>query len=214
MTAADERIWYEDFRGFLRADRLLMFVPLPNTSIESQINACVRFMLYLSVIIALYRWALRPAVVLLAVTAAVSWLLYTTESRATSERLAMMDRSGVQIDPGTRAPCTRPTASNPFMNVLLTDYDRFPERPRACDITREAVKARAESLSSRDLYADVDDVYGRRVNQSRSFYTNPGTTIPNDQGGFARWLYQPSGGPRGTCREGNGDACAAFALGP
>ena len=39
---------------------------------------------------------------------------------------------------------------------------------------------------------------------SRQFYTNPSTTIPNDQEAFAKWLYY---NPEKTCKEGNGLEC-------
>jgi hypothetical protein len=42
----------------------------------------------------------------------------------------------------------------------------------------------------------VDDLFNRNTSQ-RQFYTTPVTTIPNDQTGFARWLYKlPE-----TCKE-------------
>jgi hypothetical protein len=207
-----ERIWYDDPRGFLRDDRLSRFVPEPNTPLESQLNAAMRFALYLSVFVSLYRGSLATGVTLLVASAMVSWLVYRSDSENTIEQLNRMDMLGLQVDPGSQRLCTRPTGSNPYMNVLLSDYGRFPDRPGACDITRETVKAQAEDLAARDLYADSDDVYGRRASVSHQFFTNPSTTIPNDQEGFARWLYQPAGGSRGTCREGDGTACARLVL--
>ena len=38
-----------------------------------------------------------------------------------------------------------------------------------------------------------------------NFYTTPNTTIPNNQGDFANWLYKT---PK-TCKEGNGNQCVA-----
>ena len=207
-TAAgdDERIWYEDIRGFMRDDRLARVLPEPHTGIDAQLNAIMRFALYLAVFVALFRRSLLPAVTVLATAAAVTVLVHRADADVDERRRERMDSLELQEDPASRRLCTRPTLDNPYMNVLVSDYQRFPERPGACDITRKAVRDRADDLSSHDLYVDSDDIYGRRAN-SAPFYTNAATTIPNDQAGFARWLYQPAPAGRGTCREGDGDAC-------
>jgi hypothetical protein len=201
-----ERIWYEDPRGFLREDRLARFVPEPRTGLEAQLNAIMRFALYLSVFIALLRGSLAPVLSIVGVASAITLLVHKADAGEDDHRRERMGALDVERDPMTRRLCTRPTLDNPYMNVLISDYKRFPERPGACDITRQAVRDRAEDLSSHDLYVDSDDIYGRRANSS-PFYTNASTTIPNDQDGFARWLYQPTPAGRGTCREGDGEAC-------
>jgi hypothetical protein len=214
LSAIDrERIWYEDPRGFLREDRLARFVPEPRTDLEAQLNAIMRFALYLSVFIALLRQSLAPVISIVGIAAGITFLVYKAESTEDGRRRERMDALDVERDPATRRVCTRPTLDNPYMNVLVSDFKRFPERPGACDITRESVKDRADDLSSHDLYVDSDDVYGRRANSS-PFYTNAATTIPNDQEGFARWLYQPTPAGRGTCREGDGGACLSKVFSP
>ena len=209
-------MWYDDPRGFLRDDRIARFVPETNTSIESQLNAVMRFSLYLSVIVAVYRRSLAPAVLVLATSAAATYALGRAESARgadTRERMAALE---LQVDPATKKLCTRPTVDNPYMNVLLSDYSRFPDRPNACDMARADVSERAEQLAAHNLYVDSDDVYGRRASSTSQFYTNPSTSIPNDQSAFAEWLYRPSPPGRGTCREADGEACAAkvFSLYP
>lgn len=86
--------------------------------------------------------------------------------------------------------CQAPSKHNPFMNVLVSDIRYRPHRPAACtrrqrsDIKQD-VKARFED----GLYNNVGDAWGT-TNSQRQFFTMPATTIPNDQGGFAQWLYQ------------------------
>jgi hypothetical protein len=46
-------------------------------------------------------------------------------------------------------------------------------------------------------------VYGKKQGQ-RQFITQPSTSIPNDQGSFANWLYKI---PGKTCKEGGRQAC-------
>lgn len=201
-----ERIWYVDPRGFFRGDRIARFVPEARTGIDAQLNAIMRFALYLALFVALLRRSLAPAVSIVLVAAAMTFLIHKSAAGEDERRRERMAQLEVERDPMTRKLCASPTVDNPFMNVLMSDYKRFPERPGACDITREVIRDRADDLSSHDLYVDSDDIYGRRANSS-AFYTNASTTIPNDQSGFARWLYQPAPSGRGTCREGDGDAC-------
>ena len=47
-------------------------------------------------------------------------------------------------------------------------------------------------------FSDPTDVFGKNQNQ-RQFITQPSTTVPNDQGSFANWLYKI---PGKTCKEG------------
>jgi hypothetical protein len=213
MSSSHERIWYEDPRGFFRDDRLSHFVPERGTSLASQLNAAMRFAVYLAVFVALYRRSLAPSLTILAASAAVTWAIYRAESSGRAERLERMRSLDLQEDAPSGRLCVRPTVSNPYMNVLLTDYGRFPERPSACDITRVAVRDRADGLAARGLFQDSEDLYGRGATFFQPWVTNPSTTIPNDQGGFARWLYRPSGGEHGTCHEGNGNECMRMAVG-
>lgn len=92
---------------------------------------------------------------------------------------------------------------------MLSDYSASPDRPPACDLQDPQVADEVEGLFEHNLYRDVSDALHRSAN-SRQFYTNPATTIPNDQGAFARWCYQTGPG----CKEGNGDRCDTNTLRP
>ena len=92
-----------------------------------------------------------------------------------------------------------------MMNVLVSDYGHFPTRPGACDVTDTSVANRMRKLSRQNVYRDMDDIYGRKAEADRPYYTMPSTTIPNEQTEFARWLY--SDGSPGVCRDGNMGAC-------
>ena len=53
----------------------------------------------------------------------------------------------------------------------------------------------------RKLFSDIGDNYGYDFSM-RNFYTNPNTTIPNDQGGFANFCF----GDMISAKEGNSQA--------
>ena len=99
--------------------------------------------------------------------------------------------------------CVKPTQNNPFMNVLLTDYIKDPQRGPACpSYNNPAVKKEIEKDFSYNLYQGADDVYNKR-NSQREFYTNPGTTIPNDRNTLLKWAYHLPP----TCKQGAGTGC-------
>lgn len=101
--------------------------------------------------------------------------------------------------------CRKPTKHNPFMNPKISDYNTTNDKQDAClSYNNKGIQRNVEDKFNEDLYRDVNDIFGKN-NSQRQFFTVPGRTIPNDQGGFARWLY----GTPPTCKEGNGVQCAA-----
>ncbi len=98
---------------------------------------------------------------------------------------------------------TRPSAGNPFMNVLLDEIKYNPTRPAADFASDPNNQAVLDDFFRVQWSSDPTDVFGRSQSQ-RQFYTMPSTSIPNDQGSFQNWLYLV---PGKTCKEGNRDAC-------
>ena len=98
---------------------------------------------------------------------------------------------------------TIPSARNPFMNVLLDEIKYNPGRPDAAPINMPAVKQTLNDYFRVQWFSDPTDVFGKNQSQ-RQFVTQPSTTVPNDQGAFADWLYRI---PGKTCKEGGRDAC-------
>jgi hypothetical protein len=101
---------------------------------------------------------------------------------------------------------TPPTSRNPFMNILLDEIKYQPHRPPAAPVTHSAVEQVMDDYFRIQWHSDPTDVYGKKQGQ-RQFITQPITTMPNDQGGFADWLYKI---PGKTCKEGGRPACLAM----
>jgi len=102
-----------------------------------------------------------------------------------------------------KAERTFPTAANPFMNVLLTEIGDNPYRSPAANVQGEVVKEELDSYFQTMFARDPGDVFNHTQNQ-RNWVAMPNTTIPNDQGAFANWLYRV---PGQTCKEGNMAQC-------
>lgn len=98
---------------------------------------------------------------------------------------------------------TLPTGPNPFMNVLINEIQDNPNKPPAVNVdTPEMARVMSDEFQTR-MYGDPTDVFQHTQNQ-RTWVVQPWTSIPNDQGSFADWLYRV---PGKTCKEGNNAAC-------
>jgi len=98
---------------------------------------------------------------------------------------------------------TPPTSKNLFMNVLLDEMKYNPDRPGAAPVGNPTVKQTLDDFFRVHWFSDPTDVFGKNQNQ-RQYVTQPSTTVPNDQGSFANWLYKI---PGKTCKEGGREAC-------
>ena len=106
---------------------------------------------------------------------------------------------------------------NPISNVLVTDYTGNPNKKEAPPSyepetieqinkkTKEFIKKNNPTNNEIDkrLFKDLGDNYMFEDSMHR-FYSNPSTTIPNDQEGFANFCY----GEMVSAKEGNDFAAA------
>jgi hypothetical protein len=98
--------------------------------------------------------------------------------------------------------CRKPTADNPFMNIVFSDYLDASNIPEPCNSNK--IQDTSKFLYNSTIYRNIEDVF-ERENSQRLFYTLPITTIPNKQKDFADWLYKT--GPQ--CKE-NSSNCTYF----
>lgn len=111
----------------------------------------------------------------------------------------------------------KPSEGNPLSNVLLTDYDFNPNKKPAPPLFNADVNAQLLTQAKQlvvDQNPDQPDIADKLFHDlgenlvfeqsMRQFYSNPSTTIPNDQAGFAEFCY----GSMISCKEGNKFACA------
>jgi hypothetical protein len=180
------------------------------------LNSFTRFGIYLGILLAIVRF--EPAWLLVGVTFAAfaigAWK-YMEMHGATRE--GFMDGAETEapivdaraVD-GAYEPDiigmegrTMPTASNPFMNVLISEISENPYRYPAASVEGRRVKQELDDYFETMFASDPGDAFQRTQSQ-RQFITMPSTTIPNDQPAFADWLYRV---PGQTCKEGNTEVC-------
>lgn len=122
-------------------------------------------------------------------------LLISGNYNKKKKNLNRLDYSLNELDEYQKQSCRKPTKDNPFMNPPITDFSK-EFSPSACNADDEDIKQEIEDTFDENLYRDIEDLFNVK-NSQRQFYTVPVQGIPNDQEGFANWLYkQPN-----TCKD-------------
>jgi hypothetical protein len=170
-----KELWYKNPKVLF--DNLDQFYPSNTyTNIEKN-NAMVRFALYYSILILLFKQNTK----LLALPLVIILFTYF---------LGEVDDLETLVNTTTKKQCTKPTVDNPFMNYTIGDLITNPNKLKACDYDNS--KQLMKKSFNTHLHTDLSDIWGKFITD-RNFYTMPNTEIVNDQQGFAQWCYGNSG---------------------
>ena len=192
-----EEIWYNDIINFLDINKLLVFFPSTDMDYTQKLNCLMRLTLYICVII--YSITNNYKVVYMLVVIGLATMFMENMNKS-KETYIENDHGDIDYDEKIKLNCYKPTKENPFMNVLMNEYVEDPERPKACDIKYDNVTNNVNKNFYKNLFRSLDDVFNKD-SSVRQYYTNPSTTIPNDQEAFANWLYKTEK----TCKEEGGE---------
>jgi len=224
--------WAEDPNVIFSPPYLFELFPSSNMTYSQKLNAISRLVLILSIIGFLYSRNIR-LLLISAITLGAIYLLYKNEktqenknekNKATLENFdsspALLTLSSNNVDISKlniRNTFDSTDSSNPFSNVLNSDFDLNPHKkpapPAYNSIVNDNILSQAKQLVvdanpdqpdiADKLFKDLGDQY--MFEQSlRPFNSNPSTTIPNDQQAFSEFCY----GSMISCKENNMFACA------
>jgi hypothetical protein len=176
-----EVFWLNDPANFFTKETWTHFVPTNDMTVPEALNAVVRFSIYFSFLMSF-------------ITGNANYLMFVPVVMLISVIL-------VKVYPETQVlkeafknhpndKYSKPQSSNPFMNVLFTDYvDNVDRAAAPPDINSSAVKESINEAFSKtsNIFMDTSDKY--TLSQSaRNFVTQAATTIPNDLGSFQDFL--------------------------
>jgi len=228
--------WINDPSALFKKDEIMDIWPAPLMSTEQKLNAISRIVILLSILGFLITKnvnILFTGLITLAIFVMIYKLQHeqdyitkngnNTANDSKNKKEGFVNSNSKMYHP-LKPSLTTPTVTNPMMNVLLPEIAYHPERNQAAlsynpkiekEINHSTEVAtvldfepktltEAEKLKKK-LFADLGDKYEFDVSM-RSFYTNPSTTIPNDQKAFAEFCY----GSMISCKEGNEHACQRF----
>jgi hypothetical protein len=179
--------WYRDPRALVEP----AILPTRDMSLVQQMNAVMRLAILFTIIMVLIKRDMR-FMFATAFVAGMTMVVLESDRYAKKSRESFERARSNEYDRYTDKLCRQPTLDNPFQNVTINDIREDPTRPPACDSARHSVKARVSKFFDTNLYRDIDDIFHKKASD-RQFYSTPVTTIPNDQRGFATWLYDLKG---------------------
>jgi hypothetical protein len=92
--------------------------------------------------------------------------------------------------------CKRPTAENPFMNIVFSDFLDLTNVPQACNVDNDDIQKEMNNLYNSSIFRTVDDIFSRN-NSQNMFYTVPNNLDSEGQTNFRNWLFKTNE----TCKE-------------
>ena len=209
--------WINDIPELYNQVKLLHILPKKENSIEDNFNAVSRLVIIISVLGLLFKGInyLFSGIFTLALIS-----VYYNYQKKINKETFVDDVSSSNVQKKKKFNLYHPVKSNnPMGNVLLTDITDNPTRKAAPpsyvkkveekinDNTKDMIKDNNKSFNKEDLtkklFKDLGDNYNFEESMI-NFYSNPATTIPNDQKGFADFCY----GDMPSCKEGDDFACA------
>jgi hypothetical protein len=177
-----QKPWWVDPAGLFSNNHWKLFFPDPDGPLSNANNAIVRFSIYGGVILFL-------ATQKMAYLAAIPFVMLATYALS---RVAPNGEHMTSLrDTFHHITCTKPTAGNPFMNVMPHEIASNPERDPACTLSKKDVAAKADAfLFNSGFGADLGEEMNYRFLQ-RQFVSQPNTNVtPGDTGALANWCFQ------------------------
>ena len=136
-------VWYDDPK--ILYVHSIDFVPLPEQSMNEQLNAIVRFSILVGLLLSISRsnlyFLFGP--VLIAMGSTFVYKFIVGDEPELEQKESFSD-------------CTHPTIENPFMNALIGDNE---DRPEACDVTDPKINEEILENFSVNNIRDVTDIY-------------------------------------------------------
>jgi hypothetical protein len=217
--------WSENPNILLHREYAFEFFPTEDMTYNQKLNAVSRVVILLTLLSFVFTQNSRILFICLITLIAIYFLHRNHSDMEWSKknggsREGYQDRAATVLNgfpPDVKQVFAPTTAENPFENVLLPDYDYNPQKKPAPpsfneNINEEILKqAKQLVLNANPDQPDLaDKLFNDLGNQLvfeqslQPFYSNPATTIPNDQEAFAEFCY----GSMISCKEGNLFACA------
>jgi hypothetical protein len=214
--------WSDNPNVLLQGKYIAEFFPVSEMTFNQKLNAISRTVLILSIVL-FFIYPSSQIVLVSLMTLGAIFMLHFYRKKENDKKLKGVEAFenpalaviGDKVSPTDTFDS--PSDTNPFSNVLLPDYDYNPQKkpapPAFNTSVNQSILEQAKQLVvdqnpgqpdiAKKLFTDLGEQFV--FEQSlQPFYSNPATTIPNDQAGFADFCY----GSMVSCKEGNMFACA------
>ena len=199
--------WIKSPGELIRVDNISDLWPTKNMGFSMKLNAISRLIIVISLFGFLITKNATILVLALVTLGIIVILYYNKKNKNETFSNIINNKNNTHLNPSN---FYNSNWKNPFGNVLLPEINENPNRkmaPPAFDTnikntidtnTKNMVKELNNSNETIDkrLFADIGDNF--QFDQSMiSFNSNPITTVPNDQKGFAEYCY----GNMSSCKD-------------
>jgi hypothetical protein len=212
--------WFQDPNIIFNKEYILQFFPTSEMSFNEKLNAITRLIIIISLITFIATKNIRIIIIFIVCLLSI-FLLYFYKTKdnekynsnkldlenfeTTSPAIEVLREKNIQV---SNDIFDEGTPDNPFSNVLNTDFDYNPQKKPAPPSDNNIILKNAKQMVS-NIHNDdktiADKLFGNLQDQFvfeqslQSFNSNPSTTIPSDQTGFAEFCY----GSMVSSKEGN-----------
>ena len=215
----------------LNPSYLTEFFPSDDMSYNQKLNAITRMIIVVTAVVFFVTQTVRSLIFGILTIGVVYLVHYYHDQERKKDAFTGLDGQNSDNDPALSAlgkdadsllispveVFDKPTAENPFSNVLITDVtgnpNKKPAPPAYNDQINQNILAAAKDavIRANPGQSDISDKLFKDLGEQmtfeqsmRQFYSNPATTTPDDQKAFAEFCY----GSMISCAEGNKFACA------
>ncbi len=211
----DEKFWIDDPQILIEKGKYFSVWPTENMSKNEKLNTLSRLVIYITIVGFIFTYSFKILISGIVTLGVFVFLHYSSINNNKEEFCNFTNIGNFYTSPDITNNFTMPSNINPTMNVLLPEISDNPDRNMAAPsynpVIKEEINNSAKNMivdnfqdeSVRDkLFSDLGDNF--QFEQSmRNFYTTANTTVPNNQGDFAKFCY----GDMISCKEGNNIAC-------
>jgi hypothetical protein len=223
-TSSSPPFWSTNPNILFSQKYLFDFFPTKDMSPNQQLNTITRLVIVLAVIG--FFITRNNRIIITAIVTIIAIYVYYKNTQPSKTGEEGFDYLEKYINPTSQiienpAPSEsvfqNPDSTNPFSNVLLTDYDfnpfKKPAPPSYNENINNNILLQAKKLvnEANPEQPNISDKLFKGLGDEmdfeqslRQFNSNPNTTIPNDQQAFTEFCY----GGIVSCKEGNLFACA------
>lgn len=218
--------WSDNPNVLFESKYITEFFPIESMTYNQKLNAISRTILFLTILSFVYSNSFRILIIGIITLLSIYLLHYyhgkeSQKKMDNKNKLEGFDNPTLEVlkdfPIDTKTTFDIPTSKNPFSNVLIPDYESNPHKKPAPPSFNQNVnstildKAKQLVIDQNPGQPDIADKLFMDLGEQfvfeqslQPFYSNPATTIPNDQAGFADFCY----GSMISCKEGNLFACA------
>jgi len=215
-TSESTHIWIKDPAVLLKKNQINQVWPKKNMSRNEKINAITRLVLLLSLLGFLTTQSYNFFITGVVTLGVIILLYYANDYRASSNNIISTSQEGFtnqKVYESLKTNFTNPSENNPFMNVLLPEISKNPNRKMAAPAYNRAVEKQINKTTEdfvmsnfdndknikKKLFSTLGDSFEFEDFGQYNFYATANTRIPNDQPGFAEFCY----GGMTSGKEGN-----------